>query len=65
MAILTVILLIGMVLFALVRQVRPVGYPLDDRDPDARRVAHDVDAIRTRFERHPVWPSPGTLGEHR
>ena len=34
-------------------------------DADARRVEHDVDAIRTRFENHPVWPSPGVLGERR
>lgn len=37
----------------------------DVDDADARRVEHDVDAIRTRFENHPVWPSPGVLGERR
>ena len=35
----------------------------DDRD--AFRVEHDLDAIRTRFERHPMWPSSGALGERR
>ncbi|WP_167097247.1 hypothetical protein [Mycobacterium sp. DL592] len=37
----------------------------DDDDADARRIAHDLSAIRTRFEEHPVWPSPGVLGERR
>lgn len=37
----------------------------DDRDADARRVDHECDAIRTRFETHPVWPSSGALGERR
>ncbi len=36
-----------------------------DRDADERRVNHDLDAIRTRFEEHPSWPSPGVLGERR
>ncbi|MCI4674480.1 hypothetical protein [Candidatus Mycolicibacterium alkanivorans] len=48
-----------------------VGAPLvgrlydDGYDADARRVEHDLDAVRTRFEEHPVWPSPGVLGERR
>ena len=48
-----------------------VGAPLVGRlyrdvdDADARRVSHDLDAVRTRFENHPVWPSPGVLGEPR
>ncbi len=37
----------------------------DDHDADARRVDHECDAIRTRFEKHPVWPSSGALGERR
>lgn len=37
----------------------------DGHDADARRVEHELDAIRTRFEQHPVWPSPGVLGERR
>ena len=36
-----------------------------DRDADVRRIDHDLDAIRTGFERHPVWPSSGALGERR
>jgi hypothetical protein len=35
------------------------GYFEDDRD------AHDVDAIRTRFERQPFWPASGATGERR
>lgn len=35
----------------------------DDRD--IGRVAHDVDAIRTRFEQRPAWPSSGALGGGR
>src|SRR5258705_9209205 len=32
---------------------------------DGFRVAHDVDAIRTRFERQPFWPASGATGERR
>lgn len=52
------------------RQFR-VGAPLvgrlyhDGYDADARRIEHDLDAVRTRFEQHPSWPSPGVLGERR
>ncbi|AKK29671.1 hypothetical protein [Mycobacterium sp. EPa45] len=34
-------------------------------DADARRISHDLDAVRTRFEQHPSWPSSGVLGERR
>ncbi|MGV0744280.1 hypothetical protein [Mycolicibacterium sp. XJ870] len=34
-------------------------------DYDASRTQHDLDAIRTRFEHDPVWPSAGVLGERR
>ncbi|MGH3676090.1 MAG: hypothetical protein ACRDU5_10205 [Mycobacterium sp.] len=46
------------------RLAAPMGGRFFD-DRDAFRVEHDVDAIRTRFEQHPVWPSPGALGERR
>lgn len=36
-----------------------------DDDRDVLRVRHDLDAIRTRFERQPVWPSSGAVGERR
>ncbi len=34
-------------------------------DRDAYRIRHDVDAIRTRFEQQPSWPSSGATGERR
>ena len=38
---------------------------LFEDDRDAFRVGHDVDAIRTRFEQQPCWPSSGVAGERR
>ena len=35
----------------------------DDRD--AFRIDHDVDAVRTRFEKQPFWPGSGSLSERR
>ncbi len=32
---------------------------LEDRDSDTRRIGHDLDAIRTRFEQQPTWPTSG------
>lgn len=43
----------------------PMVGPLFADDADARRISHDLDAMRTRFEHHPVWPSSGVLGERR
>lgn len=43
----------------------PMTGRLFDDDADSRRIEHDLDAIRTRFENHPVWPSPGAMGERR
>ncbi len=47
----------------------PDGRPMSGRffedDRDAYRVEHDVDAIRTRFEQQPFWPSSGAMGERR
>jgi hypothetical protein len=34
-------------------------------DRDDYRAEHDLDAIRTRFERNPVWPVSGAKGERR
>ena len=34
-------------------------------DRDSYRVQHDLDAIRTRFERQPTWPSSTATGERR
>ena len=46
------------------RLAAPMGGRFFD-DRDAFRVEHDVDAIRTRFEQQPAWPSPGAVGERR
>ena len=35
----------------------------DDADADARRVNREIDAIRTRFESQPQWPSSGVRCE--
>jgi hypothetical protein len=32
---------------------------------DAPRMEHELDAIRTRFERQPGWPISGALGQRR
>lgn len=34
-------------------------------DCEAHRIEHYPDAIRTRFEQHPVWPASGACGERR
>ncbi|EKF22057.1 hypothetical protein C731_3929 [Mycolicibacterium hassiacum DSM 44199] len=34
-------------------------------DRDTPRVTHDLDAVRTRFERQPAWPCSGAVGERR
>jgi hypothetical protein len=39
------------------------GDNTDDRD--SLRTRHDIDAIRTRFERQPSWPDSGASGERR
>ena len=47
------------------RASAPMVGRLFDGDRDAFRVEHDLDAIRTRFEQHPVWPGSGGTGERR
>ncbi|MCG5431439.1 hypothetical protein LV457_03930 [Mycobacterium sp. MYCO198283] len=45
-----------------------VSAPMTGRlfdDPDRRRLAHELDAIRTRFETQPAWPVSGATGERR
>lgn len=34
-------------------------------DYDTQRAEQDLDAVRTRFEQRPSWPSAGALGERR
>jgi hypothetical protein len=43
----------------------PMVGRLFDNDSDARRLGHELDAIRTRFEEHPAWPASGATGERR
>lgn len=43
----------------------PMRGRLFEEDRDLYRVEHDLDAVRTRFEAHPVWPSSGAVGERR
>ncbi|WP_197378942.1 hypothetical protein [Mycolicibacterium mengxianglii] len=42
-----------------------VGNLFEDSDADLRRLSHDLDAVRTRFERQPSWPQSGAVGERR
>jgi hypothetical protein len=46
------------------RMAGPMSGRFED-DRDAYRVGHDVDAVRTRFEQQPSWPSSGALNEGR
>ena len=43
----------------------PMAGRLFDDDADLRRVEHDVEAIRTRFELQPSRPLSGAPGERR
>lgn len=47
------------------RTAAPMSGRVFEDDPDIRRVVHDVDAIRTRFEQQPAWPTSGVMGERR
>lgn len=40
-------------------------FDLNQPDYETYRAGHDLDAIRSRFERQPSWPSAGALGERR
>ena len=42
-----------------------VSWLLEDRDADTRRMGHDLDAIRTRFEQQPSWPTSGARADSR
>ncbi|HXO51261.1 MAG TPA: hypothetical protein VN888_09560 [Mycobacterium sp.] len=45
--------------------VHPIARRPNERDRDAPRFEHDLDAVRTRFERQPSWPASGARGERR
>jgi len=47
------------------RLAAPMAGRLFEDDRDLARMAHDADAIRTRFERQPSWPNAGATGERR
>ncbi|OMC27925.1 hypothetical protein A5740_20325 [Mycobacterium sp. GA-1841] len=40
-------------------------FDIHQPDYESYRAEADLDAVRTRFEQHPVWPSAGALGERR
>ena len=40
-------------------------FDLEMPDYETYRAGHDLEAIRSRFERRPSWPSAGALGERR
>jgi hypothetical protein len=43
----------------------PMTGRLFEDDRDGFRIAHDVEAIRSRFEQQPFWPASGAIGERR
>lgn len=43
----------------------PMRGRLSGDTSDMPRMAHELDAIRTRFEHQPAWPRSGALGERR
>ena len=47
------------------RMAAPMAGRVFADDRDLLRMEHDLDAIRTRFERQPAWPSSGAVGERR
>ena len=47
------------------RFAAPMVGRLYEEDADYRRIDHDVDAIRTRFESQPSWPSSGKRADSR
>nr|WP_090279700.1 hypothetical protein [Mycolicibacterium komanii]CRL75745.1 hypothetical protein CPGR_04167 [Mycolicibacterium komanii] len=47
------------------RMAAPMAGRVFDSDRDMWRIEHDLDAVRTRFERQPAWPSSGAVGERR
>jgi hypothetical protein len=47
------------------RMAGPMSGRLFDDDRDTFRIDHDAEAVRTRFEQHPFWPTSGSLSEGR
>jgi hypothetical protein len=47
------------------RMAGPMSGRYFDDDRDTFRVEHDIDAVRTRFEQQPFWPTSGAMSEGR
>ena len=47
------------------RIAAPLAGSFDADDRDGLRTQHDIDAIRSRFEEHPAWPTSSASGERR
>lgn len=47
------------------RIAAPLAGSFHAEDRDGLRTRHDLDAIRTRFEEHPVWPASSASAERR
>ncbi len=47
------------------RIAAPLAGSFHTEDRDSLRCAHDLDAIRTRFEEQPNWPASSASGERR
>lgn len=47
------------------RMAGPMSGRFFENDRDAFRIDHDIDAVRTRFERQPAWPASGSSSEAR
>jgi len=43
----------------------PMSGRFFEDDRDTFRVEHDIDAVRTRFEQQPFWPTSGAMSEGR
>jgi hypothetical protein len=47
------------------RMAGPMSGRYFEDDRDTFRVEHDIDAVRTRFEQQPSWPTSGAMSEGR
>jgi hypothetical protein len=47
------------------RMAGPMSGRYFEDDRDTFRVEHDIDAVRTRFEKQPFWPTSGAISEGR
>jgi hypothetical protein len=47
------------------RMAGPMSGRYFEDDRDTFRVEHDIDAVRTRFEQQPFWPTSGAMSEGR